>query len=215
MTIHYYDNLTQDEVDFIFARLNKGKTLSAIELTRVKVKSLDKIREIGRHELFKRVLTEKAFNKYTNEDIVIKSYAVLQGSDTSLETADIRPLMEQVELTEKDIDQLTQIYDRILKVYELIEDKKIAKRLLTRTHLVSTVPIVWRSIKEGVTAEKLMAWVVSFFCGKKSVSVSQLYNMNATSGSLKRDAVRKRLLAISDNYELFLRNYNTAKKYKF
>lgn len=94
LTIYYFDGITDDEVTEMFFRLNNGKPLSAIELTRVKAKSLEKIREIGKHPLFSEALTEKAIGKYTNEDIIIKSYAVLHEENPSLETKVIRPYME-------------------------------------------------------------------------------------------------------------------------
>lgn len=43
-TVYYFDGITDDEVSEMFFRLNNGKALSAIELTRVKAKSMQSIR---------------------------------------------------------------------------------------------------------------------------------------------------------------------------
>ncbi|MDE7246900.1 MAG: DUF262 domain-containing protein, partial [Lachnospiraceae bacterium] len=93
---------------------------------------------------------------------MIKSYAVLHEEEPSLETKFIRPYMEKVEITEEDQVQMLEIYDRILAVHRMIEDRKIAKRILTRTHMVSIVPVVWKSIEEGLSEQQFMEWFVTF-----------------------------------------------------
>ena len=203
LTIYYFDGITDDEISDMFFRLNNGKPLTAVELTRVKAKSLDIIKEIGQHELFKNALTEKAMARYTNEDIVIKSYAMLHEPEPSMETKFIRPLMANVEITEDDKRQLEDVYGRIVTMHRLIEDKKVAKRLLTRTHLISIVPIVWRSLQDGLSDKQMAECASVFFSGKKSASISDVYNQNARSGSAKKEAARKRLSEIEKHYDDF------------
>ena len=205
LTVYYFDGITDDEISEMFFRLNNGKPLSAIELTRVKAKSLEAIKEIAQHDLFKSALTQKAMDRYTNEDIVIKSYAVLHENEPSMETKVIRSFMENVEITEDDRKQLDEIYNRILTVHGMIEDKKIAKRLITRTHLISIVPIVWKSIEDGMSESMFMDWCATFFAGKKSASISAIYNDNAGSGSARKDAVRKRLDEIYRQYSEYFK----------
>ena len=210
LTVYYFDGITDDEISEMFFRLNNGKPLSAIELSRVKAKSGDAIREIGKHALFKSALTEKAFERYTHEDIVVKSYAVLHGKEPSLETKHIRPLMAEMEVTEEEQVQLMEIYDRILAVHGMIEDKKIARRILTRTHMVSIVPVVWRSIEDGVSDKQFAEWFATFFAGKKSASISSVYNDAAGSGSARKEAVRKRLDEIAKHYGAFFHGQKMA-----
>lgn len=74
LTVYWFDScITDDEISEMFFRLNNGKPLSAIELTRVKAKSIDTIRSLAKHPIFSEALKETAINKYTNEDIIIKS----------------------------------------------------------------------------------------------------------------------------------------------
>lgn len=200
LTLYYFDSIEDDQVSEMFFRLNNGKPLSAIELTRAKAKSMTTIKEIGQHELFKNSLTEKAMSRYTNEDIVIKSYAMLHEESPSMETKVIRPLMADVELSDEDKEQLNEVYDRIFTVHGLIEDSKVAKRLLTRTHLISIVPMIWKSLQDGLSDEQIAEWVSTFLSGGKSASVSEIYNENAGSGSARKEAVRKRLDEVSKHY---------------
>ena len=207
LTIYYFDGITDEEITEMFFRLNNGKPLTAIELTRVKAKSLDKIKELGKHELFNSALTEKALNKYTNEDIVIKSWTLLNVENPSFETKFIRPLIESAEITERQAEQITAVYDRILTTYKDIveagdkEALKVAKRIITRTHLLSLVPVALQSINDNISIEEFAEFVMSFFNGKKSASISDIYNSAAGSASGKAENVKKRITAITEAYK--------------
>lgn len=49
MTIYYFEDITDDEVREMFFRLNNGKPLTAIELTRVRADSLSSFQKIAKH----------------------------------------------------------------------------------------------------------------------------------------------------------------------
>lgn len=217
LTVYYFDGITDDEITEMFFRLNNGKPLTAIELTRVKAKSIEIIKEIGKHNIFNDALTEKALNKYTNEDITIKAWAILNAENPSFETKSIRPMMETADITEQQAQDIKTAFTRILDTYNDIkaitgdadtEKKlvKIAKRVFTRTHLVTLVPLALRSVNEKVTVKGFSAWVQKFYSGKKSASISEQYNDNAASGSAKPEAIRNRLEAITADYEQWFKN---------
>ena len=117
LNIYYYENLNQEEAEEMIRRLNNGKSFTAIELTRIKAKSLDTIKEIGRHSIFNSALTEKAMNKYTNEDIVIKSWIILNNENPSFETKQIRPILESAEITPEQAEIITTVYDKVLEKF--------------------------------------------------------------------------------------------------
>lgn len=205
LTVYYFDGITDDEIAEMFFRLNNGKPLTAIELTRVKAKSMETIRELGKHDLFRSALTEKALEKYTNEDIVVKSYAILHEAEFSMESKVIRALMADAEITEEDKNQLEEIYTRILTVHGMIEDKKVAKRILTRTHLISIMPMIRKSLQDGLSDKQVMECLAAFFNGKRSASISDIYNQNAGSGSAKKDSVKKRLEELEKYYNEYFK----------
>lgn len=217
LTIYYFEDISDDEVSELFYRLNNGKVLSSVELSRSKAKSLKTIQEIGKHELFTTALTEKAFEKYTHEDLVIKSYIMLTSDTPSLDTKNVRPTMINAEFTEDDINLLNSVYDRILSTYKAIiaDDsvetgkisKRIAKRLLTRTHMLSIMPFVKRSLDEGVSDEVFTSWIKNFFCGTKSVTKYDEYNCRCTSGSGHAENIKVRLRVIKKDYEEFMKQY--------
>ena len=192
---------TEDEMCEYFYYLNNGMALNAITSTRAKAKSRHVITELGKHGLFKNALTSKAFERYTNEDIVVKSYAMLHEDEPSMETKVIRKLMEKIDITDEDKNNLIEVYDRILAMYWKIDDKKVAKRLLTRTHMISIVPVVWDSLVNGPSNEQTAEWFTEFFSGKKSATISSVYNTYAGSGSSRKEAVKHRLDELMKHYK--------------
>ena len=222
LTIYYFEDITEDEISEMFFRLNFGKPLSAIELSRSKAKDLKTIQSIGKHDLFTTSLTEKAFEKYTHEDLVIKSYIMLTSDTPCLDTKFVRPIMETTIFTEDNISLLNSVYDRILNTYKTIiaDDspetgkisKRIAKRLLTRTHMLSIMPIVKRSLEENVSDEMFTNWVKNFFCGTKSVTKYNDYNTRCASGSGHAENVKVRLKVVKKDYEKFMKEYNAEEK---
>ena len=210
LTVYYYENMTQDDAEEMISRLNNGKSFTAIELTRIKAKSLDTIKEIGKHGIFNSALTEKAMNKYTNEDIVIKSWVILNSENPSFETKQIRPILESAEITPEQAEVITTVYDKVLETYTTLtgtgdkQDAKVAKRLITRTHLVSIMPIVAKLIANDTwNTEKFTAWTRKFFAGTKSATISEIYNESARNSSGKVESVKKRLNAVNDDYNAF------------
>ncbi len=212
LTIYYFDGINEDEITEMFFRLNNGKPLSAIELTRVKAKCLDKIKEIGRHELFTSTLTATALNKYTNEDLVIKSWAILNTENPSFETKEIRPLIENADITDEQAGHLTTAYGRILDTYKLLkvvddkENNKIAKRVITRTHLLSLIPVALDSTNNNISIEAFTEFVKTFFNGKRSATTSDIYNSTSGSGSATSKSVQSRITAITDAYKVHFKN---------
>ena len=222
LTIYYFEDITEDETSEMFYRLNFGKPLSAIELSRSKAKDLKTIQAIGKHELFTTSLTEKAFERYTHEDMVIKSYIMLTSDAPCLDTKAVRPIMETAVFTDDDIHLLNAVYDRILNTYKtIISDnseetgklsKRIAKRLITRTHMLSILPIVKRSLDENVSDEMFTNWVKNFFCGTKSVTKYNDYNTRCTAGSGHAENIKVRMDVIRKDYEKFMKQYEKKKE---
>ena len=220
--INYYEDLTDDEIRELFELINSGKPLTSIELSRVNAKQLNTIQEIGKHEIFKTALTEKAFARYTHEDMVIKSFIMLTFDTPCLDTKVVRPTMETANFTDEIINDLNAVYDRILNTYKTIVSdtseetgklsKRIAKRLITRTHMLSILPIVKRSLDENVSDEMFTNWVKNFFCGTKSVTKYNEYNTRCTAGSGHAENIKVRMDVIRKDYEKFMKQYEKKKE---
>ena len=222
LTIYYFEDITDEQIAELFYRLNNGKPLSQIEHSRSVAKSLKTIQAIGKHELFTTALTEKAFARYTHEDLVVKSYIMLTSDTPCLDSKVTRPVMETAVFTEDDVKLLNAVYDRILNTYKtIISDtseetgklsKRIAKRLITRTHMLSILPIVKRSLDENISDEMFTNWVKNFFCGTKSVTKYNEYNTRCTAGSGHAENIKVRMDVIRKDYEKFMKQYENKKE---
>jgi hypothetical protein len=73
--------------------------------------------------------------------------------------------------------------------------------------MLSIIPIVKKSIDDGVSIELFTAWIKNFFCGKKSPTNYDKYNSKATSGSGHAESVRSRLEVINKDYKKFIKEH--------
>lgn len=206
LKIWYLNEADQSQVARNFCNLNNGKVVNAATISRVKAKSKDQIKRLSSHKIFKESLTKVAIDGHVNDDLVIKSHAILYAEEPSMDTKWIRPYMRIAEITEENEEEIKKVFDRVVAVHDLVEDKKIAKRIYTRTHMISVVPIIAQSIKDGLTEHQVMEWYVTFFAGKKSATISNIYNSAAGSGSGKKESVKKRLDEIKKNYNEYFVN---------
>ena len=212
ITVIVINGATEDEECEIFYDLNNGKPLNAITVSRAKAKSRKEITEIGNHEIFKNALTQKALEKYTNEDIVVKSWMVLNQESPTLTAPSVRKTMAEEEMTKEDMNKLTKCFDRIMEMHNLIDDKKIAHRTVTRTHMISIMRVVWKSIEEGRSVYDMSEWFSKFYCGKRPASINDEYNACAGAGSAQSSSVRRRLEILDENYTEFFKNRESSNK---
>lgn len=220
--IEYMDNLERPQIEDMFARLNNGKSLSSIEKMRVTTKSIDEVKKIAKHDFFTSILSENAIEKYTNEDIVNKTYIVLFEKKPCLDAAKVAPIMKEADFTTEIVDTLNKVFDRMatingvldksLEKYDKEQAKKIKKRIFTKTHLISIMPTVNKSIKDGMKVEDVTDFLCEFFNGKEEASISKLYNRNANNGSGHAIQTENRLDCIADAYKKFARKKKAEEK---
>lgn len=204
-TIEFTDNASQEEVADNFYNLNNGQSMNAATINRVKAKSKDQIIRLGKHELFAEALTKVAMDGHVNDDLVAKAHAVLKEEDPSMNAAWVRKYMRNADITSDDEVFLGEIFDRIKAVHDLIEDKKIAKRIYTRTHMISIVPMIKQSLDDGLSDQQTMEWIVTFFAGSRSATISSEYNRAAGTGSGKSSNVRIRLNEVAKSYQNYFK----------
>ena len=201
LTVYYFDGITEDEISEMFFRLNNGKACNSAVVTRVKAKSKGIIKELGQNDLFKLALSEKALESYTNEDIVIKALYSLSGAD-NLETKNIRKWISETEIDEKFALDLACCFDRIKVAAETIQkiDKKIAKKILTKTHMLSLIPFIQKSREDKVKDKELVEWLRTFYGFADKTSISSKYNEACSTGCNKKEAVKARYLELEKSY---------------
>lgn len=209
-TVNYYENMDQDDVEELFRRLNNGRPLSAIELTRATASSKKMIREIAAHRIFQTALNEKSMAGYVNEDIAIKTWILFYGDTKSFETRIVRPTMRDSIITDAQTQEILQCYDRMLEEYELIKKKetresaRVCRKIFKKTHMLSLMPIIRKSIVESAEKEKMSDWIEEFFKPAKEASIMEQYNENAKAGSAKAEAIKAREAALEESYNQYM-----------
>lgn len=200
-TICFKINADQEEVARNFYNLNNGTKIGASSMNRIKAKCKSQIIELSKHKIFLNALSKSSLENHVNDDLVGRAHAVLNAESPAMDAVWIRKYMKDATITDLDVEQLSKIFDRIYNIHNLIEDKKIAKRIYGRTHMISIVPVIWKSIEAGLSDEQVMEWFVNFFSGKRSATISNAYNSAAGgSGTGKKDAVKKRLTELENSY---------------
>ena len=207
LTVYYFEEITDEEVNEMFYRLNNGKALTAIELTRVKAKSFEKIKELSKHEIFTDALKESQINRYTNEDIVIKALVMMYSEKPSLKNDFVRPFIIETEITDSMVGAVKLALTDIKKAHDYLCENghiKAAKKLYTRTHLISLVPLAY----ETDSIETLAEFLIWFFTPeKRGVSVSSVYNAHCASGSNSQYAVEMRDRELREHYKKWMEEH--------
>ena len=202
--------MDQDDVEELFRRLNNGRPLSAIELTRATASSKKMIREIAAHRIFQTALNEKSMAGYVNEDIAIKTWILFYGDTKSFETRIVRPTMRDSIITDAQTQEILQCYDRMLEEYELIKKKetkksaRVCRKIFEKTHMLSLMPIIRKSIVDPAEKEKVSDWIEEFFKPMKEASIIERYNENAKAGSAKAEAIKAREDALEKSYYQYM-----------
>lgn len=205
LTVYYFEDITDEEVNEMFYRLNNGKPLTAIELTRVKAKSFEKIKDLSKHEIFTEALKESQINRYTNEDIVIKALVMLNCEKPSLKNDFIRPWIIECEITEDMAAEVKTALSCIQEAHDYLMEHeyiKPAKKLYIRTHLISIVPLALKVRKGYETVVDLAKFINYFFTPEgRGVTVNAAYNTHCQSGSNSEYAVEIRNRALMAEWE--------------
>ena len=211
-TFNYFEDVDEDTVFELFNRMNNGKALSSISKTRASAKSFYTIKDIASHPIFETMLSSAAIASYGNEDIAIKSWIMLNSERPCLDTKEVRPIMRDTIITDEQSTEIKSIYDRISEVHtvilndETIEEKlkkKIAKRIYTKTHFVSIIPVMKKAMTEGKLNKEIANFLIRFFSGGKSATISEDYNLATGSGSGHEVSVKSRLNALNEEYEKY------------
>lgn len=202
ITVYYIDNATDAEADMIFLKLNNGKALTTAERNRAEAKSRSEIIDIANHDIFKLMFSEKTLDNNAF-DTVVKSYIMLNNDNPSLLNKDVKPLMKSIDIADEDKKQLTVIFDYILETYNVLETKKVKKRIIGKTSFLSLIPIAEQALNDGKIAEEFASFLDKFFSGKttKEPTISKTYNDNFFDSSASRMKIRLRHNALMNEYE--------------
>lgn len=190
ITIYYYDNITQEQKCELFKRLNNGKPLSTKSRALASCKDLENLIDIGRHELFSDMLSDKAIDNKNQVVIVAKCWSMINNftDEISFESKVFNPFLENMEIAQDEATELSEVFDLIMNTHTVLSNdedtKKIAKKLYTETHLVALTPFFLTAVANEMD-ENDMAGFVAYFFDSDSTSISDSYNEACGSGNAR------------------------------
>ena len=181
LTIYYFESLSIEERDSMFFRLNNGKPLTAIELTRVRAKSLEMFQNIAQHDLVNLSVTEKGRIRYNHENLAMQAWAVIFADDVAFDTKTFRGIVEGAKVEQTQADAVKACFDILLDIHSSYDsqdkgEKRKQKRIVTRTHTVALAKSTHIAISRGYDIEQFKIWAKIFFSGTTSASICGVYN---------------------------------------
>lgn len=202
ISIYYIDNATDIEADMIFFKLNNGKSLTNTELARAQAKSRDILKALSDHKLFATMFSEKALVN-SSFDMATKMWFMLNEDEPNLMSSHIKAELKSIDVTPEESSRITNVLDFALLVYNNLSIVKIAKRMITKTHFLSLVPIIDRAIEDDINPAKFVEFVESFYDGKstKEPTINSAYNGIFDNASASRSHIRVRHNALMNHYE--------------
>lgn len=214
ITVKYYDGLEQYQKAEMFRRLNNGKALSTKTRTLASAKNIEELLDIGSHELFDEMLTEKARQNKNQAVIVTKAWTMLNRDveNISFASKDFNPMIEEVEITDDEKLELNKIFEYAMIVHdELIayKEKAVAKKLYTEVHFVSLVPYMKKAMDNGITEAMFAEFLVNFFKTENDSEVYSKYNDACSSGVARPASIMARHNSLGESYAEFFKNEDT------
>lgn len=192
ITVKYFDNLDQPKKAEMFRRLNQGKALSAKTKTLASAKDIEGLLDLGSHQLFEEMLTEKSRANKNQAVIVAKVLTMLKEEIISISFASkhFNPAIEEMTVTDGEKLELIKLFDYIVNVHDELKENKekdVAKKLYTETHLISLVPFIKAAIDNNISEAMFGEFLINFF---KTENDSDTYveYMEACSNAIAKNA---------------------------
>lgn len=199
LTVYYFEDMTDEEIREFFRRLNNGKPLSAVELTRVKAVSIADFQEIAKHTAIRNATTEKGKARFNDEQMAMQVYAMAYMENPDFGTKVFRPYIQEAIVTQEQKDRILHGLDYVAMCMQWLENQdnkeaaKVLKKIKSRTHFVAMAYYGMLCIDAGKTQEEFNSKVFEFFnTGNNKASMSAIYNETIGSGSAKPEAVKRR-----------------------
>ena len=207
LTIYYYEGMTEAEVREFFRRLNNGKPLSAIELTRANVPSLTIFQQLAKHKAIQFVVSEAGRKRFTDEMIAMQLYQLITEESPDFSTKPFREWASKVEVDSEVLDTINAGLDAYSVFARSLMDvnNKVLRTVKGRTHFISCAYYCCLAVQYDVNQDEINRTLTEFFSGHPSISPE--YNHTVSAGSAKPTSVQTRrdvmrsLLPVIDEVE--------------
>lgn len=201
--------MTEQEIREFFRRLNNGKPLSAIELTRANVPSLTVFQQLAKHSAIQFVVSEAGRKRFTDEMIAMQLYQLITEERPDFSTKPFREWASRVEVNSEVLDRIAAGLDAYMVFAKSLIDvnNKVLRTVKGRTHFISCAYYCCLAVENEVSEDEIHRTLTEFFSGHPSKSPE--YNHTVSAGSAKpasvqmrRDVMRSLLPQVWDTEEM-------------
>lgn len=202
-SVTYFDNLSNEEERELFKRLNAGKPLSTKSRLLASCKDIEGLLDIGSHELFEDMLTDKARDNKNQVTLVMKAWCMMNKpiEEVSFEGKVFNPMFETAAIDPDERLALDKVFALIHDTHLTLaenKEKAVAKKLYTETHMISLVPYFVKAVERSIEAQMMADWLIDFFG-----SHSEEYDIAAGNGSAKNANIVTRDKILAESFEQF------------
>lgn len=211
-SITYFEDMSEAEIREYFSRLNNGKPLSGIELTRVKAISIKTFQEIANHSAISDyAVTDIGKNRYKDELIAMYIYGMDTMDEPNFSTKVFRPWIQDELVSVEEKNDIIKGLDYVSALYTTIEeamkadpenksDKTVWRKVRTQNNFVSIAYAGILAARENVPEEKYVTTIYDFFnCAP--TSKDEEYNRSVGQGSARPENVQRRKKAMDELME--------------
>ena len=215
LNTYYFDGITTEQTRIMFKKLNNGKPLSTKERNIANCIDILNISEIGKHEFFKKGITEKSLKARKQIPMIMKIWLMLNEDleDISFASKDFNDIMMETKISDEEKAQINKVLDLMLEVLNLLDEgkaKAARRKFLSETNLVSLVPIFNDVINSGDSAKDLAMFITEIFTTKKTVSPK--YADACSAGSAKNSSIQVRNKELVKAWNAFLKSKEKAEE---
>lgn len=215
--IQQMENLTKDEIDEMFLRLNNGSALSQTELTRVYAggKVMDEVKKIGDHDFFahKVNLTDTARLRYTDQSLILQVMMHLTDWREDFGSLMIRKfavILNKAGGINEDLKK--EMNDLTAYVHEATNgwDEKLCDKALKKIHIPSLFVTARKAIVDGTSASEFGLWTKSFL--SDDYKNQKVYKEAVRNSTHSVDNNKKRVREMEQDYRIFMANRKLEQK---
>lgn len=214
LTVYYLEDATFEQKREMFTRLNSGKPMSNIEMTKALTRSANEVTQMANHPIFNLIMNEKGINNSGNVGIVMQVYSILFNDSKCLLNTAIKSTLRTKEISSEEVNTILNVFS----VYETILKKlgctpygvrsesisPIVAKIKRKTHFVSTIPVLEYAIKEDVSIDTFIEWLEMFFTSDIGATISEEYNKSLTDGTNTDASVKCRINATMDSFKEYV-----------
>jgi hypothetical protein len=211
LTITYLKNITEQEVENFFQKINNGLSLSKIEITRTLASTeiMKFVQEIASQKFFSEsiALTESNRKRFVDEELILQILALVINEDpVSLSGAEIRAFAKRLRH-----EGISEKHQKIMRETTEYLNKAIPDKMkeLRKVHVPMVFLMAIQGLQNDVPYEKLGGLIQKFF-SPKLYKVSA-YKDYASSKTADKGNVAGRIYELQKFYD---ENIETAPIYR-